>query len=211
MKFQRLKLWCFSALIFTIFCCWYTDFGGPLSDQEIDEYVNERLTGGSDPEIIRRLEAFFRNDSGKQFLMFNSFDYNENPGLVKGAEPGENAEQLMARYMEHMIPALLSRASHPVITGTATNLAMDVIGIDNAQEWDAGAVFRYRSKRTFMEIVRNPDFGGEHHFKKAALTKTIAYPVEPGLYPSDLRILLALILIALTALIDAQRLSRLNR
>jgi len=211
MKYQRLKLWSISALLFTIFCSWYTDFGGPLSDEEVDEYVNERLAAGSDPAVIHRLETFFRNDSGGQFLMFNNFDYNEKPGLVEGAQPGEDAQQLMARYFEHMVPALLSRASHPVMTGDAIGLAIDAFGIEQAQEWDAGAVFRYRSRRTFMEVVRNPDFGGEHHFKQAALTKTIAYPVEPGLYLSDLRVLLALVLIALTALIDAQRLSRLNR
>ena len=208
---SRTKLWSFSAVLYALFFIWYTDLGGPLTEQEVDEYVAERLAAGNDPETIAYIEQFFRNDSGKQFLMINNIDYNESPGIVEGAEPGEDAQQLMSRYMKHMIPALLSRASHPVIMGDAIYLAIDVVGIDHAREWDSGAVFRYRSRRTLMDILRNPDFGGEHHFKHAALTKTIAFPIEPSIYLGDLRLILGLMLLALTALIDARRQSSLNK
>ncbi|MGI9316347.1 MAG: hypothetical protein ACR2QW_03345, partial [bacterium] len=69
-------------------------------------------------------------------------------------------------------------------------------------------LFRYRSRRTLMDILSNPDFMGEHHFKHAALEKTIAYPIEPQLYLGDLRWLLGLFMLALTALLDALVLSR---
>ena len=45
----------------------------------------------------------------------------------------------------------------------------------------------------------------------AALEKTIAYPIEPGLYLGDPRLILGLLLLALTALADLFRLSRQNR
>lgn len=200
---NRAKLWGISTIFYIAFFGWYTDLGGPLSDQEVDEYVTERLADGADADTIAYLEQFFRNDSGRQFLMLNAIDYNENPGGVEGAEPGENAQQLMARYMQHMLPAMLSRASHPVVMGDAIYTTIDVIGIENAESWDSGALFRYRSKRTFMEILRNPDFAGEHHFKHAALTKTIAYPIEPTVYLGDLRLILGLILLSITALLDS--------
>ena len=88
---------------------------------------------------------------------------------------------------------------------------MDLVGIEGAESWDQGALFRYRSRRSFMEIVTNPVFKGQHHFKTAALDKTIAYPIETSLYLGDPRLLLGLILLALTALIDGWRLSRTNR
>lgn len=53
-----------------------------------------------------------------------------------------------------------------------------------------------------MEIVVNPVFKDKHHFKLAALDKTIAYLLENTLYLSDPRLLLALVLVALTALLD---------
>jgi hypothetical protein len=110
--------------------------------------------------------------------------------------------------MEHMIPALLIRASHPIFMGPAVYPAMDVVGIEGAENWNAGALMRYRSRRDFLEIVTNPVFKDKHHFKTAALEKTIAYPIEPDLQLGDPRLLLGLLLLALTSLTDLARLSR---
>ena len=203
----RTKLWLVPALFYAAFCIWYTDLGGPLSDAEVDEFIAAMTANGGDPEVIAFVEEFARQDSGRQFLMVNNIDLNENPPDVEGAGPGESAEQLMGRYMKHMIPALLSRACHPVLMGSVVYPTIDLVGIEGAEHWDQGALFRYRSRRSFMEIVTNPDFRDKHHFKTAALDKTIAYPIETRLYLGDPRLLLGLILLALTALIDAWRLS----
>ena len=206
----RLIIWLFPALLYAFFLFWYTDLKGPLSDAEVDAFVATMTANGSDPEVIAFIEKFAREDSGKQFLMVNNIDYNEHPPETPGAEPGESAEQLMGRYMEHMIPALLKRACHPMLMGSAVYPSMDLVGIEGAEIWDTGALFRYRSRRAFLEIVTNPDFKGKHHFKTAALDKTIAYPIEPDLYLGDPRLLLGLILLALTALVDLLRPSRQN-
>ena len=92
--------------------------------------------------------------------------------------------------------------------GSAVYPAMDLVGIEGAESWDQAALFRYRSRRAFLEIVTNPAFSGKHHFKTAALDKTIAYPIETSLYLGDPRLLLGLILLAFTALVDGWRLSR---
>jgi hypothetical protein len=199
----RRKLWLLPALLYAAFVFWYTDFGGPLTEEEIDEFVATMTANGTTPERIAFVEQFMREDTGRQFLMVNNIDMNDNPPDVEGAEPGESAQQLMARYMEHMIPALLSRACHPVLMGKAAYVTMDVVGIEGAEQWTEAALFRYRSRRSLMEIVSNPAFRGKHHFKTAALDKTIAYPIETSLYLGDLRLLLGLILLALTALIDS--------
>ena len=204
----RLKIWLFPTLLYAFFLFWYTDLEGPLSDAEVDDFVATMTANGSDPEVIAFVEKFGREDSGKQFLMVNNIDYDEQPPDVPGAQPGESAEQLMGRYMEHMIPALLKRACHPMLMGSAVYPSMDLVGIEGAEIWDTGALFRYRSRRAFLEIVTNPDFKGKHHFKTAALDKTIAYPIEPDLYLGDPRLLLGLILLALTALVDLLHPSR---
>ena len=204
----RTKLWLVPALLYAVFTFWYTDFGGPLSDTEVDQFVATMKTNGSDPKTIAFIEKFAQQDSGRQFLMVNNIDMNENPPNVEGAEPGESASDLMARYMEHMIPALLARACHPIIMGAVVYPTVDLVGIEGAENWDQAALFRYRSRRAFLEIVTNPAFMGKHHFKTAALDKTIAYPIETNLYLGDPRLLLGLILLALTGLIDGWRLSR---
>jgi len=108
----------------------------------------------------------------------------------------------MAVYMEHMIPQLLKRACHPVIVGTATYGALDLQGITGGETWTDAALFRYRSRRALLDIVSNPDFSGPHDYKLAALTKTIAYPIETNLYWADLRVMLGLILLSLSLMLQ---------
>lgn len=204
----RSKLWLISALIYSAFVFWYTDFGGPVTETEIQEWKQSMQTNGTSPERIAYFERFLEEDTGRQFLMLNAIDMNENPPSVEGAEPGESADQLMGRYMEHMFPELLGRASHPVIIGSAPFPAIDLVGIEGAEIWDQGAFFRYRSRRDFMHIIANPTTLSRHKFKLAALEKTIAYPVETDLYLGDPRLLLGLLLLALTALLDSFWISR---
>jgi hypothetical protein len=205
---KRAQAWLISALVYAAFVIWYTDFGGPLSDAEVDAFVSTMEARDTDPALVASLERFFRNDTGRQFLMVNAIDMNDNPPDVEGAAPGENADQLMDRYLEHMFPELLKRASHPVIVGEAVHTALDTLGIEGAEQWTDAAMFRYRSRRSFMEIIVNPEFSGKHDFKHAALDKTLAYPIETSLYLGDLRLLLGLFLLAVTALLDNLLLSR---
>jgi len=205
---QRSKIWLSSALVYAPFVFWYTDFSGPLSDTEVDQFVVTMTENGSEPSTVAYLETFLRNDSGRQFLMLNALDMNDNPPDVEGAEPGESAQQLMDRYMEHMYPELFKRASHPVIFGQAAYTVLDNVGIENAEQWTDGAIFRYRSRRSFMDLVANPNLKGRHAFKLAALDKTIAYPIETSIYLGDMRLILGLILLSITALLDSFLLPR---
>ena len=204
----RTKLWLFPALLYAVFVFWYTDFGGPLSDEEIDGFVKVMAGNGVAPERVDYYAQFLREDSGRQFLMMNALDMNENPPAVEGAPANADANTLMGLYLEHMIPELLKRACHPVIMGDAVYSVIDIVGIEGAEQWTGAALFRYRSRRSFMEIISNPDILGPHDFKLAALDKTIAYPIETSLYLGDPRLLLGLILLAMTALIDSWKISR---
>ena len=195
------KIWISISIVYLVFFVWYTDLGGKLEPEEIEMYLEKfqqnRLDKRSSEAFITDLRSFMENDTGRQFIMVNIIDMNENPGDVEGAEPGETAEQLMDRYMEHMYPELLTRASHPVFMGYAVNDVMDIAGIEGARGWDSAALMRYKSRRTLLKIITNPKMMGKHEFKLAALEKTLAYPVETVLYLSDLRFLLALFLIIL--------------
>jgi hypothetical protein len=202
---KRRLMWMFSGVLYLLFCAWYTDLGGALTETEIAEISTKLKQNGLSDERIARLQVFLRNDSGRQFLMLNAIDYNENPPDVAGASPGESAPQLMDRYMEHMFRELLLRACHPVIMGPAVFGAVDLVGMEQlgtASEWDMGAFMRYRSRRSFAEIITNPATLERHEFKIAALDKTIAYPVETQLYLGDLRLIVGLLLLSATALLD---------
>jgi hypothetical protein len=71
---------------------------------------------------------------------------------------------------------------------------MDVIGRRWVERLGYGGLVRYRSRRDFLEIVTDPAFSGKHHFKAAALEKTIAFPVEPDFNLGDPRLLIGLLI-----------------
>ena len=205
-----MKTWLTLGVLYLIFFFWYTDTGGKLSEDEIQDFLikydqNSRNVGmSSDSEDdfyisaeLRKdfLRKFMEQDTGRQFIMVNSIEMNKNPKDVAGANSGESAEQLMSRYMEHMWPKLLKRASHPIFGGYAIWESMDLVGIEGAETWDQAALMRYKSRRAFMEIVTHPEMRDRHAFKIAALQKTIAFPVEPIGYYSDLRVILGMLIL----------------
>ena len=191
-------------MLYALFFSWYTDFGGPLTEAEIQAFIaktQDQDLGGA-PSARGALLEFLRNDTGRQFLMLNAVDLAKNPPQMEGAPPDADAQTLIDLYMEHMIPALLSRASHPVVVGKSVADSLDLQGIEGAEAWSDGAIMRYRSRRTLIDIVGNPEFYARHDFKLAGLEKTIAYPIEPRIHLGDLRLLLGLFMLAITALLD---------
>ena len=194
-----MKIWASLFIVYGLFFTWYTDFGGKLSDDEIKFYYskfeNNALKDGRvlEPRIMKLLQKFMEEDSGKQFLMVNVIDMSENPIFPDGTVSEESSDNLMNEYMEHMYGEILKRASHPAFIGSAVNGSMDLVGIENAEVWETAALFRYKSRRAFLEIVTHPDMNNKHKYKIAALEKTIAFPVETQFYLGDLRLLLGLI------------------
>ena len=199
-----MKTWLILGAVYIGFFFWYTDMGGKLSQEEIQIFIKKHeqniINDGVSPDSeefqlrIDFLKRFMEEDNGKQFIMVNNIEMNKNHEDVVGANPGESADQLMSRYMEYMWPNLLKRASHPIFMSNAVYQSMDLVGIEGAETWDQAALMRYKSRRTMMEIVTNPNMMNRHGFKIAALQKTIAYPVEPFGFYSDMRVIFGMLI-----------------
>ena len=184
--------WLVIAVTYLGFFSWYTSFNGPLNPQEIEYYI-EKVNATS--EELASFRKFMEEDDGRDFVMINIMEMYDTPLQIEGVEPGETTDQVLAKYMEYMLPAMLSKASHPVFRGNAASLlAMDIVNADGMETWTGAAGVRYRSRRDMIEISTNPEFAGRHEFKVAALAKTIAFPVAPFTYLGDPRLLLALLL-----------------
>ena len=97
-----MKIWASLIIIYLGFFFWYTDLGGELDSEEIDLFLEklQENNSGLDSEMYESIKSFMENDSGKQFLMVNIIDIDEDPEDTEGAEPGESAESLLGRYME---------------------------------------------------------------------------------------------------------------
>lgn len=189
-------VWLVCGVIYVAFFSWYTSFGGPLTDEEIDTFIAKfaSRTPAPPPEALASLREFMEADTGDDFVMLNVIDMYETPLQIEGVEPGESSSEVMDKYMAYMYPALFSRACHPVAMGTAANHAMDLMNAPGMDSWTTGALMRYRSRRDLFEISSNPEFQGSHEFKVAAMAKTIAFPLDPWFHFGDPRLLLAFVL-----------------
>ncbi len=187
-------VWSALLLLYVAFFGWYTSFGGPLSSEEIERYVAVMRERGTEPERLADLRAVLERDTGDDFVMVNVIEMRESPLEVEGVSPGESADEVLGAYMAYMLPALLSRACHPVFYGVAAAAALDLWGLEGAERWSTAAGMRYRSRRDLMEIATHPDFEGSHEFKLASMEKTVAFPIDPWIQLGDPRLVLGLVL-----------------
>ena len=199
---KRKVLWLIPSLLWVLFTFWYTDFKGPLTEEEINQGLEQLKTQGWNLGAASKVEQFLRADSGRQFIMVNSIDLNEAPPSMPGFGDAGSAEQYLDHYMEHMYVQLSKRASHPVFFGNVVGRALDVEGIEGVDEWNTAGLIRYRSRRSFLAVLTHPDMRKRHQYKIAAMTKTIAYPVEPTINLGDPRVLLAMLMGLAAAILD---------
>jgi len=183
------------VILWLIFAWWYTNTSGPISAEEIDNYIAALEARGSDPEQRENVRAFLSRDTGDDFVMINLIELNRSSSVDN---PHAEAQASLDTYMAHMWPALLWRACHPVTFGNSAAGALDVWGISGAERWTQGAMMRYRSRRDLLEISMNGDFQGPHDAKIAAMNKTIAVPLDPWTNSGDPRLLLGLIALIAT-------------
>ena len=206
--------WLILVTIWFAFFSWYTSFGGPLTDDEIEVYVRaaEKLSP-PDPILVETMRRFMEEDTGDDFIMLNIEKTYDEPLLVEGVEPGQSTEEVLANYLAYVVPALISRACHPVQFGRAAGGTMDLLNAHDLREWGDTVSIRYRSRRDFMDFATDPRMSGAHVFKVAAIERTIAFPADPWFHFGDLRFILGLILGLLGCAVSwggASRRARLN-
>ncbi len=187
--------WAILGVLYVSFFSWYTSCGGPLTPQEVEHYVGLIRTHSPDatPERLATMRAFLESDTGDDLVMWNTIEMHANPRPTEGAKPGASPDEVLAKYMEYMWPALLKRACHPVFVAQAAAPSLEHFGMTEGEVWTRGAGMRYRSRRDLMEIATNPAFQGSHEFKVAAIAKTFAFPGDPWLHFGDPRLLLGLV------------------
>jgi hypothetical protein len=174
-----------------------------MTQSEINEIIASLEHRDAAPETIERFRSFFEGDDGRSFVMVNIIDLAENPPDLPATGADASAEALMGHYMEFMWPALFTRASHPVFAGQSIGESIDVVGIEDAEQWGSAALMRYRSRRDLWEIASHPSFRDRHDYKVAALVKTVAFPVSPQLLLGDLRLILFLVMMTVLSLVDS--------
>lgn len=190
-------VWTILLLLYLAFFGWYTSFGGPLTPQEVERYVEALAERGGDPGRLERWRHFMETDTGDDFVMLNAIDMREKPLPVEGAAPDASSAEVLRLYTEPFLLQALRSAAHPVFLGSAAADALDIWGIEGADEWSTGGLVRYRSRRDLLEQAVFASTVDIHDYKIAAMEKTIAFPVDPWFQLGDPRLVLALVFLVI--------------
>lgn len=189
-------IWGGAAFLYLLFWSWYVGFDGKMTTAQVDEAMQELSAHGAAGPEASQLEVvrqFLLSDDGKDFVMVNGLHLKE---------PKEQSRELLEKYSKAFLGDLLKRAGHPVFFARAAAPNIESLNAQGANNWTAAGMIRYRSRADFAAMAV-AYAGGEHHgFKLAALEKTFAFPGSPWFVFGDARLMAALVLALLAALLQ---------
>ena len=196
-------IWGTALLLYAIFWLWYVGIRKPLTTPEIDNYLNQMSEyENNSSQSVSDVREFLENDTGKSFVMVNSISLKGKPDLVEGVKEGDTSIKTLIAYHKPFMKMMFKKGGIGIFQWRVAGRSVDVIGIENAEEWKISAINRFRSRRDFMDIITHPTFHEKHDFKFAALSKSIAYPVDPWFQLGGLTTTVALVLALAAALIQ---------
>ena len=175
-KFRRNTLinWSSFLLLYLLFSWWHGTFEGPLSSEEIQQYL-EKFQDLYPAENAQTFRKFMEEDNGKAVVMVNAILLFDQPKPIDGKQAA-SSEEALETYAGFVLPFLIQRGSYPLYSGNALYQTVEVWGIEGAESWSSGALVRYRSLRTLMDMITREEFAQFHDHKVAAIEKTIAFP-----------------------------------
>ncbi len=179
---ETFLVWAVALLVYAAFLGWYRNWGGKLSQSEVDRLVSRiQATGAggdgrNDLSILRR---FLEADDGREFFMLNLVRLSPDPVPDPKTGQARPAREVVEGYTRVFMPALFARGGHPAVVGRKVGGYFDAWGVEPDPGWTIMGYMRYRSRRDLAELVADPRFGGAHDFKFAAMPQTYSFPTRP--------------------------------
>lgn len=196
-------IWMLVPIVYGLFCLWYFNWKGPVSQDEIDEFVDKfaelETNKHTEPNVIR---SFLEEDDGKEFVMLNLIQLHE--GKVSDPVTGEQRKprELLGSYFESFLFASMKRGGHAVLQARTVGGNIDSWNADNNVGFSVTSMMRYRSRRDLVELLIDPAFADSHLYKLAAIERTISYPTQTMLSMSlrpPVSVFMVLFMLALMA------------
>ncbi len=199
---RALWIWGGALVVYGVFSLWYNSWGQPLTQAEIDDYMERAQASSEAPDarLLSTLRGFLEADDGGEFFMLNLIRLHQAPVTHPGSGEKQPARNVLEVYMSHMMRALFVRACHPAFVGRPTASYVEHWGVEPDPGWTFAAIIRYRSRRDMMDVATDPAFAQAHPYKFAAIANTLAFPVVPGMIFFGPRLWFALALLLLASL-----------
>lgn len=191
-RFEAILAVVLIALFFAV-SAWQS--AGKLSKAEVDRYIGileKQLPKAMEDrsEFLSRLRAWGENDDGRPVYMLNVMRFFDRLQSFPGAPTTGTPEEANAHYEDAVMPMLIKSGGYPIVAGGTTkiwggrpesNLMVYKSELDN---WDRVLVVRYPGRRTFLELVTNPDYLKVMPYKLASL-EVMLTPVSGELVIPD--------------------------
>ena len=186
-------IWSLAGLVYGLFWWWYVGFKKKITPEEVATTM--RLFDKQDDFTEQQresLQRFLLDDDGKDFVMVN---------LLHLASPARESRKKLGTYQKIFLGALLRKAGHPVMIATAASGNIENVACDHADNWSAAGMIRYRSRRDLMDMLPATIGSDHHHLKLESLEKTFAFPSSPWFMLGGPRLVVALAIALIAALL----------
>jgi hypothetical protein len=169
----------------------------PLTKDEIDKHVERLLhmfmtvgvpdgNGGGDVEkALDDFREFAQEDDGKPFYMVNLMKWRDkalfNPA-IEGVD-GLSVKDADLAYNEKLFYELTKNAGHAAYLSSAFKNAFNFGLTDESDNWGEVAIFRYSSRRDFLNMISSESYRNIVYFKLASMGQIALVPTQPhGLF-----------------------------
>ena len=139
-------------VLYLAFLAWYDGWGmDPFTAEEVDTLVGKEVAKGANPELLKNLRRFLKDDDGEEFFMLNlnRYEYVEN-------EDQQGQPVGYQNYGQAVIQMILKNAGHPIYSGEIPDYLLD--GDAKDASWHEIILMRYRSRRDFVSMVTSDEY-----------------------------------------------------
>ena len=139
-------------VLYLAFLAWYDGWGmDPFTAEEVDTLTSKVEAQGTNPEQLKNLRRFLKDDDGEEFFMLNlnRYEYAEN-------EVQQGVPVAYQNYGQAVIQMILKNAGHPIYSGEIPDYLLG--GDAKDASWHEIILMRYRSRRDFVSMVTSDEY-----------------------------------------------------
>ena len=172
-------IWVLALCLYVVFRLWYDNWKGPLSPQEVTDFMNQvsdlKMSEYSDPKDLR---AFLQADDGKEFVMVNLV--RVHTGELAHPHTGKPTKgiDLLREYGNSFVKVLVRHGGHPVLVMRKVGGYIDSWNTPPDPGWHVAGSMRYRSRRDMMLLALDHSVKQVHILKTAATSTTFSFPSQ---------------------------------
>ena len=185
-------------VLYLAFLAWYDGWGmDPFTAEEVDTLVGKEVAKGANPELLKNLRRFLKDDDGEEFFMLNlnRYEYAEN-------EDQQGQSVAYQNYGQAVIQMILKNAGHPIYSGEIPDYLLG--GDAKDASWHEIILMRYRSRRDFVSMVTSDEYLKIAQDRSGGIEYAEVTPTRADINLTTPRFVVLALLVVIALFIDRQ-------